>query len=68
MAEKKNRKPSTVFEYVIVFADENESKIVDSGQVLASDAQKAGLLIARKIPTSYDDKLDNLEVIIRPFA
>lgn len=35
--------------------------------ILAKDDKQAGMLIAREIPADYVDKLDQIEVIVRPF-
>lgn len=35
--------------------------------ILAKDDKQAGMLIAREIPEDYVDKLDQIEVIVRPF-
>lgn len=35
--------------------------------ILAKDDKQAGMLVAREIPEDYIDKLDRVEIILRPF-
>lgn len=41
--------------------------ILDVTRVLAKDEKEAMLLVARAIPEKYTDKLDQVEIAIRPF-
>lgn len=41
--------------------------IVDVTRVLANDDKQAGMLAARAIPDKFTDKLDRVEIAIRPF-
>jgi hypothetical protein len=68
-----------LYEYAVIFnplptKDENErgekpkSKlIVDVTRVLSNDDKEAMLLAARAIPQEYTDKLDRVEIALRPF-
>lgn len=71
-----------LFEYVIVFhprrpkaakpgaedEDTGESKIlIDLTRVIARDEKAVGMMAAKKIPDEYDSKLDQVEILIRPF-
>jgi hypothetical protein len=59
-----------VFEYIVIYNNTNkkESKIlVPTKTILASDLQKANMLAARDIPPVYLSKLENIEVVVRPF-
>jgi hypothetical protein len=68
-----------LYEYAVIFnplptKDENErgekpkSKlIVDVTRVLSNDDKEAMLLAARAIPSEYTDKLDRVEIALRPF-
>lgn len=65
-----------LFEYVIVHhpkrkekEEEKRSVLVSNGikLVLAKDDKEVGMRAAREIPESYLDKLDQVEIIIRPF-
>jgi len=41
--------------------------VVDVTRVLASDEKQAGMIAARAIPEKFTDKLDRVEIAIRPF-
>ncbi len=41
--------------------------IVPRAETLAKDEKEVGLRASRSIPQEYDDKLENCEVIVRPF-
>jgi hypothetical protein len=68
-----------LYEYAVIFnplptKDENErgekpkSKlVVDVTRALANDDKEAMLLAARAIPQEYTDKLDRVEIALRPF-
>lgn len=67
-----------LFEYAILLHPEEskDPKEKDTGKttvikqptvILAKDDKQAGMLIAREIPDEYVDKLDQIEVIVRPF-
>jgi len=43
------------------------SVILDLSTILASDEAEAKIFISKQIPDDYDDLLDQLEIIIRPF-
>ena len=35
--------------------------------VIAGSAEEVGMLAAKAIPAEYDDKLEDVEILIRPF-
>lgn len=41
--------------------------VVDVTRVLARDDKEASMLAARSIPEDYTDKLDRVEIALRPF-
>lgn len=41
--------------------------IVDKTMVMAGDDRQAGLRAARSIPQEFEEKLDEVEIIVRPF-
>jgi hypothetical protein len=41
--------------------------VVDVTRVLARDDKEASMLAARAIPADYTDKLDRVEIALRPF-
>ena len=41
--------------------------ITDVKSVVAKDEKTAAMMAARLIPSDYDDQLDNIEVLVRPF-
>lgn len=45
----------------------NSEIVVDVTRVLAKDVNEVTLLAARKIPENLLDKLDRVEVAVRPF-
>jgi len=72
--------PAKLFEYAILHhskptkAEEEQGKkptttvLVDPKRIVAADESKALLIAAREIPSDYlDGKLDEIEVLIRPF-
>jgi hypothetical protein len=68
-----------LYEYAVIFnplptKDENDrgaqpkaQLVVDVTRVLANNDKEAMMLAARAIPEQYTDKLDRLEIAIRPF-
>jgi hypothetical protein len=78
MAESSNHK-SKLFEYVILHhytptkAEEEQGKkptsklLVEPTRLLARDEREAMLALAREIPAEYLDRLDEVEVVLRPF-
>jgi hypothetical protein len=47
--------------------DEKPAVIVPVTEVLAKDERQAQMLAARSIPESYVDKLESVEITVRPF-
>lgn len=47
----------------------NPKSVLISGvkQVVAVDEKEVGMLAARELPTEFLDKIDEVEVVIRPF-
>ena len=64
-----------LFEYAVVFtptkkevAEGNKQEIIlKPNTILAANEQAAAMQVAREIPDAYADRLDQLEVCIRPF-
>lgn len=68
-----------VFEYVVLYhpkskkdKDGNEETgksklLVDVTRVLADSDKEVGILAARLIPEEYLDKLEQVEIVVRPF-
>lgn len=63
-----------VFEYVLLWhpneKEEKEgkkSKLIEHNQILALDDKSASLQVARKIPEEYNEELDKVEILMRPF-
>lgn len=68
-----------IFEYALIHHGKKTKKDEDGGtapkhtilkgvtQVLAKDEDQARIMAARQIPDEYMDKLDEIEVAIRPF-
>jgi hypothetical protein len=63
------------YQYLIIFnpneaakkAGEKASIIKDVTTILAKDEKEAGMKATRAIPTNLDERLDEVEVIVRPF-
>lgn len=64
-----------IFEYAVIYhpktkkeEEELPSKlIVDVKRVVAGSDQEALILASREIPAEYMDKLDRVEIAVRPF-
>jgi hypothetical protein len=69
-----------LFEYAVIYhpkekkdaagnALETKRSIVvtDVTRVLATSDKEVGMLAAKAIPDEYNDKLDDVEIVIRPF-
>jgi hypothetical protein len=69
-----------LFEYAVIFHPkekkdaagnplEHKKSIVvtDVTRVLAVSDKEVGMLAAKSIPEEYSDKLDDVEIVIRPF-
>lgn len=61
-----------LFEYAVIYTPDEESPdkpklVVPVTTVIASNKEGATLMAARSIPEEYVDKLDRLEVAVRPF-
>lgn len=46
---------------------DSEVLTVSSGPVLANDEKEVAMRAARAVPEAYAEKLDRVEVIVRPF-
>jgi hypothetical protein len=64
-----------VFQYCVIYSPNEAAKkdgkkaelIVPVKTILANDIQQANLLVAREVPEEYLDRLDQIDVAIRPF-
>ena len=61
-----------LFQIAVICHPEEKSKapaelVVPIETILAKDEKVAALMAARKIPESYNEKLDRVEVAVRPF-
>lgn len=68
-----------LYEYAVIYnplptKDQNErgeapksQLLVDVTRVLANNDKEAMMLAARSIPESHTDKLDRIEIAVRPF-
>lgn len=62
----------SLYEYAVLHHKETEDNIETELLIkptieLAKDERSLGMMIARKLPESLLDDLDNIEIIIRPF-
>ncbi len=71
-------KETKLFEYAVLFKPNNEDKgkddpkekveiLVDKTSVLASSPEEVSIVAAREIPDAYVERLDEVEIIVRPF-
>ena len=69
-----------LFEYAVLFHPKRSKKqeeeeaqgpkstlLVDVTRILAKDEKVVGMLAVKQIPDSYSEKLDQVEIIVRPF-
>lgn len=65
-----------LFEYVILHHPKSRKKdepakkseiLVDMKRVLVKDEQQAVILASRDIPETHLDKLEEVEIVVRPF-
>lgn len=60
-----------LFEYAVIYVPTEKDKtatiLVQPTTVLAKDPKSVEMLAAKKIPAEYDDKLDQVQVAVRPF-
>ena len=61
----KAKTPKQVFDYVVL--DTESDKIVKEGRVLSEDSKKATLKIASELSSELSERIDDLEVLVRPF-
>ncbi len=69
MAEEKVR-PQSLFQVAVLHRDPKSGKttvVIEPDVVTATSAETARLSVIRQVPADYDEKLDDLEVIVRPF-
>lgn len=64
----------SVYEYVVYFVPTREQReegydpeIIEVGQTLASNEEKARMFATRQLSSEWDDKLDQITVLVRPF-
>lgn len=58
----------SVFQFVVFHnPEEGEASVVESGFVIAQNQDKAKMLVSTKIPKAHQSKLDDIEVLVRPF-
>lgn len=75
----KTDKSGQLFEYAVLFHPNPTKEQVEAGeypksqvivqptQILAKSQDQVAMLAARALPESYTDKLDDVEVLVRPF-
>ncbi len=61
-----------IFQFVAFYLPDEESQdkpqiIVEPKTILAKDEKQASMIAARAIPEQYIDKLDQIEIAVRPF-
>ena len=69
-------KLASLFEYAVLLQEKENSDgeivdpaaiVIEPTTVLARDPGQAELLAARSIPEEYMDRLDRLQLVVRPF-
>lgn len=61
------KKTNSVFQYVLFYNSETKPEVIEHGFVVASSAEQAKLIAARKLDASWDTRLNEVEVLVRPF-
>lgn len=68
-----------LFEYAVLYhpkekkdahgniEDQKSEIVVEPRRVLAATEQEVGMLAAKAIPDTFNDKLAQIEIVIRPF-
>lgn len=68
-----------LFEYTVLYhpkatkeqvdnrKEPNSTIIVEPARILAPSAKEAGIKASRAIPAEYEDKLEDVEVLVHPF-
>lgn len=67
MAQDQKR---SLFEVAVLHRDPKDgttTQVIEPTTALAKSAKTAELAVIRNVPAEYDEKLDELEVIVRPF-
>jgi len=74
MSDEKPAKKKLMQYAVIYHPSDKERKdgkkseiVIDMTTILAANDQEAFMLIAKKIPDEYSDRLDQVEIALRPF-
>lgn len=70
-SQMENKMSQTYYEYVILRSDEDEGAvevIQDLKFVLAKNEAAVRLRAAREIPEDFEGSLDEVEILVRPFA
>lgn len=71
MTEETTKPRARLFQYAVIYhprkKDEASVLVVEPKTILVLDENVAALMAARAIPKEYEDKLDRLEVAVRPF-
>jgi hypothetical protein len=77
MADAKPRQQ--LFQYAVLFHPKPTKDQIETGErpksvvvtdittILAGSEQEVGMLAARSVGTAYEDKLEDVEILIRPF-
>lgn len=66
MSENKNKQ---LFEVAVLHHDKDgTTEVVKPQSLLAKNSETARLAVVRLIDAEWDEKLDELEVIVRPFG
>jgi hypothetical protein len=75
----KSDKSGKLFEYAVLYHPNATKDQIEAGEtpksiiivqptrVLAASAEHVAMLAARSLPEEYTDKLDDVEVLVRPF-
>lgn len=59
---------NSVFQYVLFYnPTEGATEIISSGFITAPNQDRARLLASRRLESRWDDKINDVEVLVRPF-
>lgn len=64
---------NTVFQFVLFYnpsvdkKDDRVPQIIETGFLVATNAEKAKLMATRKLTSEWDSCINDIEVLVRPF-
>lgn len=66
----KDRLKQRLFEYAVIYnpiEGDDKAEIIDKGEVLGEKQETVVRKLIRKIPDKWEDKMDDIDILIRDF-